>query len=77
MYNQRCKEEETHLEEVILMDHAAVGQRLDEPVGQGGFATIGDPAGSGARQRWKNRIRTGLGATGTRGGTDTAEGAEP
>lgn len=29
------------------MHHAAVGQRLDEPVGQGGFATVGDPAGRG------------------------------
>lgn len=38
------------------MDHAAIGQRLDEPVGQGGFATIGDPA-----RKWKNRIRTGSG----------------
>lgn len=30
-----------HLEEVILMDNAAVGQVLDESVGEGGFPSIG------------------------------------
>lgn len=35
---------QTHLEEVILVDHAAVGQVLDEPVGEGGFPSIGDAA---------------------------------
>lgn len=32
----------SHLEEVILVDDAAVGQSLDQFIGQGGFATIGD-----------------------------------
>lgn len=32
---------ETHLEEVILVHDAAVGQVLDQPVGQGGFPSIG------------------------------------
>lgn len=31
---------EAHLEEVILMDHAAVGQVLDQLVGQGGFPSV-------------------------------------
>lgn len=31
----------THLEEVILIDHTAVGQVLDESVGEGGFPSIG------------------------------------
>lgn len=31
-----------HLEEVVLVDDAAVGQRLDDPVGQRGFASVGD-----------------------------------
>lgn len=35
----------TDLEEVILMDHAAVGQVLDQPVRQGCFTTVRDPAG--------------------------------
>lgn len=30
-----------HLEEVILMDHTTVGQVLDQPVGEGGFASVG------------------------------------
>lgn len=30
------------LEEVVLVDDAAVGQRLDDPVGQRGFASVGD-----------------------------------
>lgn len=30
-----------HLEKVILMYHAAVGQVLDESVGEGGFPSIG------------------------------------
>lgn len=46
---QRCAGV-THLEEVILMDHAAVGQRLDEPVGEGGFPSIGYTAWNIARQ---------------------------
>lgn len=33
-----------HPEEVILMDHAAVGQVLDQSVGEGGFPSIGDTA---------------------------------
>lgn len=60
-----------YLEEIILMDHAAVGERLDEPVGQGGFTTIGDPAGIEERQRRKNRIRIGSESL-----WDTAERAE-
>lgn len=31
----------THLEEVILVHHTAVGQVLDQPVGEGGFPSIG------------------------------------
>lgn len=34
----------THLEEVILVDHTAVGQVLDESVGEGGFPSIGNSA---------------------------------
>lgn len=30
-----------HLIKIILVDHTAVGQRLQQVVGQGGFATIG------------------------------------
>lgn len=30
-----------HLKKIILVDHTAVGQRLQQVVGQGGFATIG------------------------------------
>lgn len=40
----------THLEEVILVDHTAVGQVLDESVGKGGFPSIGDSA-------WNKAIR--------------------
>lgn len=36
----------THLEEVILVDHTAIGQVFDEPVGEGGFSSIGDTAGT-------------------------------
>lgn len=36
--------EGSHLEEVILVDHAAVGQRAEEPVGQCGLATVGHAA---------------------------------
>merc|ERR1719369_1550537 len=32
------------LEEVILVNHAAVGQVLDEPVGEGGLPSVGDPS---------------------------------
>lgn len=31
----------THLEKVILVDHTAVGQVLDQSVGEGGFPSIG------------------------------------
>lgn len=34
----------THLEEVILVDDTAVGQVLDESVGEGGFPSIGNAA---------------------------------
>lgn len=57
------------------MDHAAVGQRLDQPVGQGGFAPIGDPAQSGG-DRGRIALETGLGVTGSPGGTDSAGGGE-
>lgn len=33
-----------HLEEVILVHHAAVGQGPHQPPGQGGLAAVGDPA---------------------------------
>lgn len=33
----------THLKEVILMDHTAVGQRLSEFVSQSGLPAISDP----------------------------------
>lgn len=39
-----------HLEEVVLVDDAAVGQRLDKPVGQRGFATVGDAETENVRQ---------------------------
>lgn len=39
-----------HLEEVVLVDDAAVGQRLDKPVGQRGFATVGDAETENGRQ---------------------------
>lgn len=35
----------SHLEEVILVDHTAVGQRLEEAVGQGSLAAIGHAVG--------------------------------
>lgn len=31
----------THLEKVVLMHHATVGQGSDQPIGQCGFSTIG------------------------------------
>lgn len=39
----------THLEEVILVDHTAVGQVLDESVGEGGLPSIGNAARNKAR----------------------------
>lgn len=42
----------THLEEVILVDHTAVGQVLDESVGEGSFPSIGNAAGNKARKDW-------------------------
>lgn len=42
-----------HLEEVILVHDAAVGQRLDDPVGQRGFAPVGD-AGAKKKPNPKN-----------------------
>lgn len=33
-----------HLEEVVLVHHAAVGQGPHQPAGQGGLAAVGDPA---------------------------------
>lgn len=32
---------ETHLEEVILVDHTTVWKGLNEPVGEGGFPSVG------------------------------------
>lgn len=43
------------LEEVILMDHTAVGERLDDSVGQGGFATVGDTARRGETEAGEPR----------------------
>lgn len=34
-----------HLEEVILMYHATVGQVLDQSVGEGGFPSVGYTTG--------------------------------
>jgi len=33
--------QEAHLEEVVLVHHAAVGQVSDQPVGEGGLSSIG------------------------------------
>lgn len=33
----------THLEKVVLVHNTAVGQSLDQLIGQGGFAAISDP----------------------------------
>lgn len=39
-----------YLEEIILMNHTAVGERLDDSVGQGGFTTVGDTARRGEKE---------------------------
>lgn len=36
-----------HLEEVILVDHTAVGKTSDQSVGEGGFPSVGNSV-------WKN-----------------------
>lgn len=44
-----------HLEEVILVYHTAVGQVLDQAVGEGGFPSIGYAEGNKAlhSNEWK------------------------
>lgn len=44
--NPKCKDMHVaHLEEVILMYHATVGQVLDQSVGEGGFPSVGYTTG--------------------------------
>lgn len=45
-----------HPEEVILMDHAAAGQVLDQSVGEGAFPSIGDTACNKAIQKRGNAL---------------------
>lgn len=59
-----------HLEEVVLVHHAAVGQRPPEPPGQGGFPAVRDPAARARarREAARGHVRARHCGSGTRKG---------